>query len=206
MLGFGDQHVKIRDRAPRHLVEQRVRAVEAGGAAARCPERPPRGAQRSVKPPGDALALSFRIAGGAQDEPRSLLWPKRQVVNRGRGIEIGRRWLKGQARDPLHAVEAEISYANRGLRATLGRDLPALGALLPPHLEKIGEIGAELNTERHLMRTQVEISDENALVTGVVPNELEAVHMDQLPAQAARRDIRVGQIHPQYDIVLLHVR
>ena len=178
LLGVGDQHVQIRDRAARYLIEQRVRAVEACRTAARCLQRAARGAQRSVKPPGDAFALSSRIAGHAQDEPRSLLRPKRQVVNRGRGIETGRRRLERQGRDALHAVQAEISYANRGLRAALGRDLPAAGSLLPPHLEKIGEIGGELDAERHRMGTQIEISDEYALVIGGIPNEFEAVHMD----------------------------
>src|ERR1700747_267918 len=56
------------------------------------------------------------------------------------------------------------------------------------------------------MRTHIEISHQYALVAGGIPNGLEPVQVDQLTTQSAGRDVRVGQIHPQYGIVLLHVR
>ena len=78
------------------------------------------------------------------------------------------------------------------------------GVLQP--VEEIGKIAGKLNADFKVVRPDVEITDEDALVACSIPNELEAVHMDQLAAQAARSHARVDQIHPQYRIVLLHIR
>ncbi len=56
------------------------------------------------------------------------------------------------------------------------------------------------------MRPDVEIPDEYPLVACRIPDELEAAHMYQLAAQSPRGHVRIGQIHPQYRIVLLHIR
>src|SRR5271165_228719 len=76
----------------------------------------------------------------------------------------------------------------------------------PADLEQIGEIGAKLDAEGQLMRPDVEITDEYPLVACGVPDELEAVHMDQLAAQSAGGHVGIGQIHSQNRIVFLQIR
>src|SRR4029077_6426203 len=107
---------------------------------------------------------------------------------------------------PLHSVEPEVAQRHRGIRTALGRNLAAISPAVPAHLEEIGKIAGKLNAEPEVVRPDVEITDEDALIACIIPNELEAVHMEQLTAQATRSHAWVDQIHPQYGIVLLYIR
>jgi len=59
------------------------------------------------------------------------------------------------------------------------------------------------------MGSGVEVVDEEPLVTRVLPDVFEPVHMDQFGAEGdpiARDQFGVGQIHRQGGVVFLHIR
>jgi hypothetical protein len=115
-------------------------------------------------------------------------------------------WLECKAGDALDAIKTHILQGYSGVRPTVDRHLAA--ACPPPaaYLDEISEIGAKLNAEGQLMRPVVKITDKYPLVTRGIPDELQAVHMDQLAAQMAGGHAGIGEIHAQYGVVLLHIR
>src|SRR5262249_10884674 len=152
---------------------------------ARIPERPPRRPQRSVKAAGNGFARASRTTGDAHHDPHSLARSERQLEERSCIVETYRRRLEGEGCDALHAVEAEIAQPNRCIRPSFGRQLAATSPLAAADLEQIGKIGAKIDAEGQLVWLHVEIADQDALIACVIPNELQAIDMNELAAQLA---------------------
>ena len=124
-------------------------------------------------------------------------------------IEPGRGRLELDTREPLYLVEAEIPQDHGRCGPAFDEDLASPGPFLPPHLEEVGKIGSKPDPEPHIMGSVIEVVNEEPLVTRVLPNIFEPVHMDQFGSQGdpiARDQFGVRQVDGQHRVVLLHIR
>jgi hypothetical protein len=95
--------------------------------------------------------------------------------------------------DALDPIQPLIAERHRIGGYPFGRARAAPRSLLPAHFEDIGEIGGKMHPERHHVAVQIEIADQQQLVIRGLPDELAAVHINQLAMQhAAVRRNRVG--------------
>jgi hypothetical protein len=85
----------------------------------------------------------------------------------------------------------------------------ARGTVLASHLEQVREIGCEPIRQAQVLPPVAEVAHQQPLVACPVPDELDAVQMDVLPAQrdlAVRQQIGIAEIGVEHRVVVLSHR
>ena len=128
---------------------------------------------------------------------------------RARARDPLRRGLELDARAADGSVQPTVLQPNR-TRLDFRVELRAPPfPLCAPHLEDVGEIGAEEQLERDLERTEVVVVNPQAVVADSLPEKAAPEDVNRVARprdHAVRQVIRIGQIDDQEGVVLLHGR
>ncbi len=209
MRRLGHQHLQVRDRAREHVVVDGIGGLEGRHRAALARARAARAAQGAEEAPLGLLGeLAVAALHGHGDRP-ALARGELQLELRASRREPCRRRAEADARaagQSVHRVVAEVHFvpAHHG-----GMDRAAARAPVAPHLEEIGEVGAEVDRAtqpRRLIRIARERED---LVAAAVPEELGARHVEGVLRHhqaLALEEVRVRQVHVEHHVVGLHRR
>jgi len=205
---IGDEHVQVGYRTPHDLVENRIGAIDAGGARARFAERVAGGAHFPIEAATGPFVGGLGDAITNENAPRFMRL-QRHLVGGAAGGQSIRRGFERQTRPALDLVQSHVPEHDAVAVLQLRERLAARHASFAAHFEQICEVGCKPQRQAHVQRAVAEIPHQQAFVAVAVPDELHAVQMDLFAAQrdtTVDQQIRVAEVGAEHCVVVLSHR